>query len=81
MSSLTKVSSKNLQGLPQNTIVANKTTTTPVKNTELSSAPAFAAPDHSSEKTFSAQARPIAPAKARTFTYFGGITEGHYTEF
>jgi hypothetical protein len=33
------------------------------------------------EKAFPTQPRPAAPPKARAFTYFGGITEGHYTEF
>jgi hypothetical protein len=73
MSSLSTATSRDLKGLPRNTKTAAAAPKTPVNSTEPA---ASGTPNHSSDKSFSAP-----PAKNRTFTYFGGITEGHYTEF
>jgi hypothetical protein len=76
MSSLTKANSKIPQGLPQNSNSATKTAAATVKSTESSSIAAdksFAAP------TPTRQEPPV--NFSRAFKYFGGIAEGHYTEF
>jgi hypothetical protein len=82
MSTLSRATSRASKRLSHKAKTAAVSQTTFVNNAESASIGAdFALPDHSSDQSFAAAQLPPQAAKARSFTYFGGIAEGHYTEF
>jgi hypothetical protein len=82
MNSLSSVSSTDLNGQQISSSTTITPPATPANRTEPASiGGGFALQDQSGGKSFAAQLHPSPPVKDYSFTYFGAITEGHYTEF
>jgi hypothetical protein len=82
MNSLSSGSSRDLNGQHDSSSATPTSPTTPANSTEPASiGGGFALQDQPGDNSFAAQSRPTPPVKDYSYTYFGAITEGHYTEF